>query len=125
MPIFIEWYDAEQSIIIGHITTGWTWDAAQQGRVAIQALAQSVSYPVALAVQLPPDISVPPNGFAENSKDSLQYHANLGLHTVVYITTNPAIIALWLSVIEVYANPAVQYHFSPSLEAAVRMLADT
>lgn len=125
MSVFVAWYDGSQTIIVEQITEGWTWEAVQQGQVTIQQLAQSVSHPVALIVELPSAISVPPKGFAENSKDALQHHVNLGLHTVIYVTRNSATITLWQSVIDMYANPAVQYQFSPSLEAAVTMLSGT
>jgi len=122
LSITVEWFDAHQTIIVAHISYGWGWSTAQQARVTVQQLAQSVSHPVALIVVLPPDMSVPPNGFAENSKDALQRHVAAGLTAVVYVTNNPATQALWESVINMYASPTVQYGFAPNFEAAIDLL---
>jgi hypothetical protein len=122
LSINVEWFDAHQTIIVAHIGYGWGWSTAQQARVTIQQLAQSVSYPVALIVILPPDVSVPPNGFAQNSKDALQRHAASGLSAVIYVTNNSATQALWESAINMYASPTVNYAFANTFEAAVAIL---
>ena len=95
---------------------------AQQARLTIQEMVQSVAHSVSLVVILPSDLSVPPNGFAENSKDALQNHVDAGLVAVVYVTTNAATISLWQSVIDMYASTAIQYGFAPTLDAAAAML---
>jgi hypothetical protein len=122
LSIYVEWYDAHQTIIVAQVVTGWNWSIAQQARLTVQQLAQSVAYPVALIVVLPSDLSVPPNGFAENSKDALQNHVHAGLVAVIYVTTNAATKSLWQSVIDMYATPTIQYGFAPTLDAAVAML---
>ena len=95
---------------------------AQQARLTIQQMAQSVTHSVSLIVVLPSDLSVPPNGFAENSREALQNHVHTGLVAVIYVTTNKATISLWQSVIDMYASPAIQYGFAPTLDTAVTML---
>jgi hypothetical protein len=122
LSVAVEWYDANQTIIIAQVNSNWTWATARQSRMTVQQLAQSVSQSVALVVLLPQDLSVPPDGFAENSNDALQRHAAAGLKRVIYVTTNAATRALWQSVIDMYASPAVQYGFAPSLNAAVSLL---
>ena len=122
MSITVEWFDIHQTIIIAQIGYGWGWSTAHQARLTIGRLAQSVSYPVSLIVVLPHDISVPPNGFAENSKDALERHALIGLHCVIYVTSNPSTQALWQLAIDTYASVAVHYRFAATLQAAVALL---
>ena len=122
LSIHVEWYDSRQTIIVAQVVTGWNWSNAQQARLTIQQMAQSVTHSVALVVILPSDLSVPPNGFAENSKAALQNHIDAGLIAVVYVTTINATQSLWQSAIDIYASPAIQYGFAPSFDAAVAML---
>ena len=118
----MEWYDAGQTIIVAHVVTGWNWSSAQQARLTIQQMAQSVAHSVSLVVVLPSDLSVPPNGFAENSREALQNHVHAGLVAVIYVTTNSATKSLWQSVVDMYADTAIQYGFAPTLDAAVAIL---
>ena len=122
MSITFEWYDAQQTIIVSHVSAEWSWSGAEQARATVRQFAQSVTHSVSLIVVLPPDISVPPHGFAENFKAALENHATLGIKTVIYVTHNPATQALWESAINMYASPTVQYGFAHDLEAALAML---
>jgi hypothetical protein len=123
LSITVGWYDAQQTIIVAHIDSGWDWDTAQQAQVTVEQLTLSVSHTVALMVVLPDDMSVPPHGFVDNSKSALQRHVAAGLWMVIYVTNNPAIQALWQSVIDLYASPLVQYGVVARLEAALALIA--
>src|SRR5690606_5241071 len=91
--------------VIGH----WDWDAVRQTSETVQEMASSVKYPLALLVLLPDDSSIPPSGFAQNSRLLANGHTASERHTIVYVIINPALKILWEQTISVVAADGSRY----------------
>lgn len=122
MTILLNWYGDDQRIILAELQGVLGWDTMQQSRNQLRSLANSSTSVLSLICILSSDISLPPTGFAEDSKIAFHEHASINLYQVIYVTKDAHIRALWQSVVDIYANASVNYHFVPTFEAALRLV---
>ena len=117
-----QWYNNEKTLIYTEISGVWDWDDVQENLAHLLQMAQSVNYSLGLMVLLPNDLSIPPSGFSQSSRQVFNVHAEAEFHTVVYVIENRGLKTLWAETISAFAQDAARYHIVDSVEAALEIL---
>jgi hypothetical protein len=117
-----QWYNNERTLILTEITESWDWEDVQANMANVLEMAQSVNYPLGLLVLLPGDLSIPPSGFSQASRQIASTHAEAELHTIVYVTSNSGLKTLWEETIAAVAQDPSRYFVASTIEEALILL---
>ena len=118
-----QWYNNEKTLIYTEIGEPWNWEDAQDNLVTILEMAQSVPHSLGLMIILPADLSIPPTGFAQATRQAMNAHDEAEFHTVIYVINNPALQTLWEESITTLASDVSRYHIVESVEEALEIFA--
>lgn len=117
-----QWYNNEKTLIYTEVSAVWDWDDVQENLAHLLQMAQSVNYSLGLMILLPNDLSIPPTGFSQSSRNVFHVHAEAEFHTVVYVIENHGLKTLWGETISAFAHEPSRYHIVDSVEEALELL---
>lgn len=116
MGIQVLWDNPEKTIIRYDFSDPWTWDEFYQIRVEGNNMAESVSHPVVVLVNLQGQVSLASGALVQGKKIAKTKPENISMQVIV--STNGLIKSLFPVFARLNPHLANSYRVVPTLEAA-------
>lgn len=81
--IHVKWHDLDQKVITAKMDNGWTWEEMYLAVGRIEALLDSVDYPVCTIFDLTDTEQIPPHALRNLKKLNKSAHPNQGKVAVI------------------------------------------
>lgn len=121
MTITLEWIDSQERVLLQQFTSSWSWPEWQDALTKLYTMVSRTSPGVVLICNFPIDFSIPPGGFSENMRHTLNCHADSQISAVIHVMKNMELRFLWEQAITRSADPAIQYCFVNTLDDALSL----
>ncbi len=114
------WWDEEKTILYFFVGTGWTWNDVNENVRKGRILAQSVTHPIAVIVDLRQMTLPPPESIYRMSGIAAGRPENI--HFTVYVTDSLAVRLLFHNFCRIYPAYAAPYRLARTVHEAVRQI---
>ncbi len=120
MPVTVDWYNPEKTILCYTFDVQWTWDDIQNVLEIAFSLIDSVDHPIHVLLDLrantsPPRISAA--GLRQVAHSPATHHPNVT--RIIIIGGGPMIRVLYDIFSRIYPQAAAYYQFADTLETAL------
>jgi hypothetical protein len=116
MNIQVLWDDEAKQIVRQTFPQRWTWDDFFAARERSFQLIDAVSHKVAVIIDLPPDMALPPNVLTHIRSALRTKHANT--QVIVFIMATPVLRTMMTAIKSVAYLAPVHLEHAPTLDEA-------
>jgi hypothetical protein len=120
MPITVDWFDTEQTIVRYEFLGRWSWTELHTAVDEVQDMLASVDHRVDIIIDVSQNVGIPSGAIIQMKSGSMKANKNWGMG--VFVGTGAFINALITSFTRIYPKMAERYAIAMSIDEAQKLI---